>query len=215
MGEAPLRAPLAHLTTNSMPPNRFRRRAACAQPLGPTFSELRIWAGEGVPGSMVRKAVSAAPVAKSVKAAKKKPSPALPPISDKKKVYVVPGDDVEDEDLVFSRDNWSLSERTRFLDPSLSERTRILGAIFARMQVPPSVGLASWALSGLFSDDPNVVLNRLPGADNDQKRQSQRKLPGVTRKTILDMARRQRHQRRHIFHQRAKNGARSREVRCH
>ncbi len=102
--------------------------------------------------------------------------------------YVVPGDDVEDADLVFSAVDWPLCERSRYLDPQLSERTRILAAVFGRMQVPPAVGLAAWAQSGLFSDDPNVVLDRLPGNDNKKKRQSMRLLPAMTRQTIKDMA---------------------------
>ena len=122
---------------------------------------------------------------------KKKASPqsAVDSPVEERARYVVPGDDVEDEDLEFLPDNWPLCERSRYLDPSLSERTRILAAVFARMQVPPSVGLNAWALSGLFSDNsPNVVLDRLPGNEKKQKRQSLRLLPGKTRQTIKDMA---------------------------
>ena len=123
---------------------------------------------------------------------KKKASPQSavdPPVVEERARYAVPGDDVEDEDLEFLPDNWPLSQRSRYLDPSLSERTRILAAVFARMQVPPSVGLSAWALSGLFSDDsPNVVLDRLPGNEQKQKRQSLRLLPAKTRQTIKDMA---------------------------
>ena len=128
-------------------------------------------------------------VAKPVKSkSKASAQPAVDSLAPERARYVVPGDDVEDEDLEFLPDNWPLCERSRYLDPQLSERTRILAAVFARMQVPPSVGLAAWAQSGLFSDDPNVVLDRLPGNEKDRKRESMRLLPARTRQTIKDMA---------------------------
>jgi hypothetical protein len=102
--------------------------------------------------------------------------------------YVVPGDDVEDEDLEFQNVNWPLCERMRFLDPALTERTRILAAIYAARQVSSHVGMSCWALSGLFSDDPEVVLSRLPGTEKQQNRASKRILPRVTRQTIRDLA---------------------------
>jgi hypothetical protein len=61
--------------------------------------------------------------------------------------YIVPGDDVEDEDLEFQDVNWPLCERMRSLDPAFTERTRILAAIYAARQVSPQVGLSCWPLA--------------------------------------------------------------------
>jgi hypothetical protein len=85
--------------------------------------------------------------------------------------YVVPGDDFEDADFVRAQ---QISGSAAF-----GAHPHLGCSICQNASTPFS--LAAWAQSGLFSDDPNVVLDRLPGNDNKKKRQSMRLLLAMTR----------------------------------
>ena len=75
--------------------------------------------------------------------------------------YVVPGDEVADEDLELDFLDWASCERSRGLDVRLSVRTRILLACHACDHLEKSVLIESWERSGLVPFDPARVLGTL------------------------------------------------------
>jgi hypothetical protein len=81
--------------------------------------------------------------------------------------YVVPGDDVADEDLEFDFLDWSTCQRSRGLDVSLSVRTRILLACHACDHLDRNVLVESWERSGLIPFDPERVLSTLTDEEEE------------------------------------------------
>jgi hypothetical protein len=87
--------------------------------------------------------------------------------------YVVPGNEVADEDLEFDFLDWPSCERSRGLDVRLSVRTRILLACHATDHLDKSVLIESWERSGLIPFDPSRVLRTL--ADDEDGGAERRK----------------------------------------
>jgi hypothetical protein len=94
---------------------------------------------------------------------------ALPPAADSGASggYIVPGDEVPDEDLEFDFLNWLSCQRSRGLEPALSVRTRILLACHACDHLDKSVLIESWNRSGLMPFDPERVLSTLTDDADD------------------------------------------------
>jgi len=82
--------------------------------------------------------------------------------------YVVPGDEVADEDLKFDFLDWPSCERSRGLDVRLSVRTRILLACHATDHLNKEVLMESWERSGLMPFNPDRVLGTLTDDEEDQ-----------------------------------------------
>ena len=90
--------------------------------------------------------------------------------------YVVPGDDVADEDLELDFLDWASCERSRGLDVRLTPRTRILLACHATDHLDKSVLIESWERSGLVPFDPSRVLGTL--ADEEDGGRTNRRTSG-------------------------------------
>jgi hypothetical protein len=82
--------------------------------------------------------------------------------------YLVPGDEVADEDLEFDFVDWATCERSRGLDVRLSVRTRILLACHATDHLDKVVLMESWERSGLMPFNPERVLSTLTDDEVDE-----------------------------------------------
>jgi hypothetical protein len=106
--------------------------------------------------------------------------------------YVVPGDDVADEDLKLDFLDWASCERSRGLDVRLSVRTRILLACHACDHLDKSVLIESWERSGLVPFDPGRVLGTLADEEDGgtDRRRSGRVKSKDAAKEICNLAER-------------------------